>query len=342
MDNGVLQKEQASRFKNIVSKSKSTNGRKRVHSATYSSEDLNRGMSLSTENNTSRVVPPPVSACPFLNEWNGAVAQDELLDTSLTGPPWSRPSSSDELLTESQFFFNQQPHVPSAMVSNDLGCGQDLLSNSLSEESSWHFQNLHGPHQAYNMPNDLPRDDIGFGMNGRPLLDLNKLSKGTSQLGSQFLKEISMPSPVSPSESSMGGETEDALFMHYLDRVFYVQFPFYHSRDRQGRGWLFSILKRVKPAYYATLALSQQDILSDQPQFGDIATGLSRLRAKDGYYDLAVQGTEHMIESAYTWNGDNRLVHCIESLTSLLQLVSWEVSGSYLKISYLLGTDDQC
>ncbi|RJE24543.1 hypothetical protein PHISCL_03130 [Aspergillus sclerotialis] len=326
MDNGVLQREQASRFKNIVSKSKSANGRKRVNSATHSSEDFNRGMvPLSTENNMSRVVPPPVSACPFLNEWNGAVAEEDLLDTSLTGPPWSRPSSSDELLTESQFFFSHQAHVPPSMFPNSIEYGQNLLSNPLSEGTSWRFHNLQGVRQAHTTPSDFSQDGVGFGMIEKPVSDLDKLPKDVTRPVSQFLRQSSMPSPISPGESSTCGETEDALFMHYLDRVFYFQFPFYHSRDRKGRGWLFSILKRVKPAYYATLALSQRDILSEQPHSSDIATGLSRLRAKDGYYDLAVQGTRHIMENAYTWNGDNHVVHCIESLTSLLQLVFWEL-----------------
>jgi len=44
--------------------------------------------------------------------------------------------------------------------------------------------------------------------------------------------------------------------MHYLDHVFYIQFPFYNPIEEE-RGWLFSLLTRHVSVYHATLALSQ-------------------------------------------------------------------------------------
>lgn len=308
-----------------------------MRSTTHSSEDLNQGISdpLPTRDTVSRD-----SAYPILNEWNGAVAQGDLLD--ITSSPFTRPSSSDALVTESQFFFNHDAPVPLPLFFNNTESGQNLSSLFSPKEPSWLSPNL---------SNICYQEGIGFDMNGRASSNLDKFSRSTSQTVSHFPRDApyhedliprssgqrqyvtwgchgnSIPSPVSPGESPIGGETEDALFMHYLDRVFYVQFPFYHSRDRQGRGWLFSILKRVKPAYFATLALSQRDILSEELQHGDFGTGLTRLRTKDNYYDLAIRGTQHIIEKSYTWNGGNDLVHCIEGLTSILQLLFWEVCG---------------
>ena len=52
--------------------------------------------------------------------------------------------------------------------------------------------------------------------------------------------------PASLSNPILRGNFEDNLFMYYLDHVFYIYCPFYFPSNRQGRGWLFSILKRVK------------------------------------------------------------------------------------------------
>jgi hypothetical protein len=46
--------------------------------------------------------------------------------------------------------------------------------------------------------------------------------------------------------------------MHYLDRVFYVVFPFYNSSGKEGcRAWTLNLLMRDRSVYYAALALGQ-------------------------------------------------------------------------------------
>lgn len=41
---------------------------------------------------------------------------------------------------------------------------------------------------------------------------------------------------------------EAILLIHYMDHVLYIQFPFYNdSLSHHGRGWLLSLLTRVKP-----------------------------------------------------------------------------------------------
>jgi hypothetical protein len=50
---------------------------------------------------------------------------------------------------------------------------------------------------------------------------------------------------------------ESILLMHYLDIVFYLQYPMYKSSvENGGRGWVLSLLLRTKPLYHAALALS--------------------------------------------------------------------------------------
>jgi hypothetical protein len=63
--------------------------------------------------------------------------------------------------------------------------------------------------------------------------------------------------PKYPNLSLCQRSWEGALFMHYLDHVFYIQFPFYNSTPTNaGRGWLFQLLMRDKSVYHAALALS--------------------------------------------------------------------------------------
>lgn len=112
---------------------------------------------------------------------------------------------------------------------------------------------------------------------------------------------------------------DDVLFMYYLDQVFYVQYPFYRFSDQQGRGWLFSILRRVKSAYYATLALSEYHQHSTNAQHSTVS------RAKYKNYGLALQEMQLSLAECQTWSGTTDLVRSVEALTSILQLLFWDV-----------------
>ncbi|KAH8800661.1 C6 transcription factor [Xylogone sp. PMI_703] len=147
----------------------------------------------------------------------------------------------------------------------------------------------------------------------------------SSSESSKGLLLFGSDSPIIHEASMLDQDTEDALFMNYLDQVFYFQYPFYHSLSRHGRGWLFSILRRSKPAYHATLALSECHLLSTVPLSGDIPTSLVHTHANYGNYDLAFQEMRLMMEGCSTWNESTRLVHSLECLTSILQLLFCEL-----------------
>ncbi|KAF2102885.1 hypothetical protein NA57DRAFT_71871 [Rhizodiscina lignyota] len=54
-----------------------------------------------------------------------------------------------------------------------------------------------------------------------------------------------------------GSHREAELLMHYLDRVFVLQFPFYSpSVQAGGRGWLLWLFTETRPLYFAALSLS--------------------------------------------------------------------------------------
>ena len=130
---------------------------------------------------------------------------------------------------------------------------------------------------------------------------------------------------TAPSQSILCADAEDILFMHYLDQVFHIQYPFYHSATRQERGWLFSILMRVKSAYHAALALSEHHRYSTLPQKSGFANNLGSLQAKGGHYDLALREIQLFIGQSHMWTGTTGLVRRIEALTCILQLLFWEV-----------------
>ncbi|GFF55172.1 hypothetical protein IFM46972_10202 [Aspergillus udagawae] len=179
----------------------------------------------------------------------------------------------------------------------------------------------------------VPQDEAGFVTSGQTLSVVDEWAWDSSSNGNGFPSRACVEDKVAGKPTAPGpliepvrhGGTEDALFMHYLDRVFHIQYPFYLSRNPRGRGCLFSILRMVKPAYLATLALSERDLLSTHPQAGDVTASLTQLRSKCGYYDLAAQGTQRLLQESHTWNESAHMVHNIESLASILQLLFWEL-----------------
>lgn len=128
-------------------------------------------------------------------------------------------------------------------------------------------------------------------------------------------------------------DVEDALFMYYFDHVFYIHCPFYALTSQRGRGWLFSILKRVTSTYHTALALSEyhQSTLSQHSR-----TDLMRVRGRQ--YDLALQKLQASLLRSYTGGGKLGLAYNIEVLTSILLLLFYEVR--FASLGTLLNAND--
>lgn len=131
--------------------------------------------------------------------------------------------------------------------------------------------------------------------------------------------------PGDTMKSTLCGDVEDTLFMYYLDEVFHIQYPFYQSSKRLGRGWLFSILRRVKSAYHASLALSEYHLYLTRSHYSNICNVSYNLRAKGGHYDLALQEMQLCLAQSHIWSGTTGLIRSVEALTAILQLLFWEV-----------------
>jgi len=324
MNNGILQRDQASNVRHVVNQTKSKKGRRQQLRTSQPPQAVGDGMCLS-----STASPNPV------DQHLGAFSQDEShyqasgLDSSCSiDPAWSLWPSNDISAMEFSFdleSYNVTPTTPQNQ--------QHLVSPGSSEGILVSAANLPFLHEASEMSSGIvPQKDIQFTNDDRTRSTLNELQGSASHHDRCCPKEATSYDLVGSSsqDSTMSGDTEDTLFMYYLDQVFYVQYPFYHSQNRQGRGWLFSILRRVKSAYHAALALSERHLLSTPSRNNDITTSLVQLRTQNGHYDLAIQETQNMVNGSYTSNGRARLNYSIEVLTSLLQLLFCEVRIIYL------------
>lgn len=131
---------------------------------------------------------------------------------------------------------------------------------------------------------------------------------------------------TSPSEDAATKGVEDELFVHYLDQVFYTQYPFYRSRARHSRAWLYSILRAHPATYFGTLALSEHELLAMRPsKDDDFTANLSQLRTKESYHGRAVHEMYRFVGGLYSWSEDQQESNILIGLVSLLQLVSCEV-----------------
>ncbi|KAL5363157.1 putative C6 transcription factor [Aspergillus floccosus] len=335
MDNGRLQKEQAAKFKHIVSQRKSTNRKQGLPRQARPPQDLNR------------------SPGPRSNEDAPKHIASSTAERSFVAPSWSAPSHNDFPSTAPRTAPRSQGNDDAPQHPPALYRKIDSPQNSLSPESysnpSWVAPDTIGVYDIEEVRTTIVPYDMGFAKSGRSnsivgewpwdLYSTGHALPKQTALNSCVAESLTAPghamapgnyekhmvTPETPMESVRPGESEDFLFMHYLNRVFYIQYPFYLSHDRRGKGCLFSILRMVKPAYLASLALGERDLLSIQSQEGDVTTNLARLRAKGGYYDRATQATQRLLRESHTWNRSAHMAHIIESLTSIHQLLFWEL-----------------
>lgn len=128
-----------------------------------------------------------------------------------------------------------------------------------------------------------------------------------------------MASPATP--VTLKDYAEDALFKHYLDRTFYVQYPFYRALAGQGQGWLLSVVGQDKPAYYATLlALSKCHLLSTSP-----CKSKSVVDADGSNYEKAMRAMQDYMNELPSWNANDRLSRSLYGLASIKQLLFYRV-----------------
>jgi hypothetical protein len=149
---------------------------------------------------------------------------------------------------------------------------------------------------------------------------LSDYSTPAQSLGANKVVEEYVTLPTYPKESNRSGAIEDELFMHYLDEVFYIQYPFYNSSDKQLRLWIFSNLRRVRSVYYATLALSKQHMQSTMK-----SSLLPTQSNETNYYDMALQEMDLGLREFSGLSETARLARSVEGITCTLQILFCDV-----------------
>lgn len=360
MDNGALQKEKALEFKRIVSYTKWKKGKQSLlHTICHSSQDrdahnnqdrtsqlnLNEAQTTAASNPTKIQIAQ--SHCLISEDRTGGEST-EPERTSYVEQIWNAPPHDGIISSDSVCFRNPGNYAPISLYPKDVSppygpgiSATDLAAEQMSDIDWVDVAPQEVLELTTNGRDNLHRSDgLMWNMAQYTTLTVPTVtapdycmnSLNTSPLGQTSALDNPTLRYATPIKINPDSQKEDTLFMHYLDDVFYTQNAFYNPADKYKRAWLFSVIKQVKPAYYATLALSERDLLiSSMPQAQDIdiASLTERLRAKDSYYDLAVQGLKSYLDEAQTLQDQSDLVRCVEGLTSILQVVYWEVCISY-------------
>jgi hypothetical protein len=144
------------------------------------------------------------------------------------------------------------------------------------------------------------------------------------------------PSPVAANAPVVRSDVEDTLLTHYRDHVFNLQYPFYGISDGPSKLWLFSILRRVESAYYATLALSQYHQDSTLSQNCSTPYVVDPSKTMIRHYTLALREIQLRVADSHTWSGILGLIRGVETLAGILQLLFFEVTFTNLTLFPML------
>jgi hypothetical protein len=134
-------------------------------------------------------------------------------------------------------------------------------------------------------------------------------------------------------------EREANLLMHYLDHVFPLQFPLYKpSVAKAGRGWLLNVIFRTKPLFYIVLSLGACHIQTSLhlENFNDNKSGSNILEDIERHHTLAVSELRRHIDGLELFSTTGDVARKIEILACMMQLVSFEVSSSFLFLTLTL------
>ena len=328
MDNGPLQKEQALRIKRIVGQNNPKRRKRRSqHSPSLPFPDMDTAydksagsIAASSSYSSSEEVPPTGSNLATavsadwsqLHDWNtdldicenyisNEFPQENIFNTeSLFGNlDWDNSIWVDDGSLSGQDLIPSEPST----VSQHSDILLTPTTNTLTSQNCSildHTTYQEGPHQGA----------IGASEAKWPSSSHTTLAQSLS--ANQYIKEYDMVSSY-PEDSVMPRDMEDDLLMHYLDEVFYIQYPFYNFPNKQSRGWLLSSIKRTRSAYHATLALSQRHLQST----AEISLR-SRLHNKPSYNIMALQEMEVTMDKSSSSREP-------ASITCVLQVIFYEV-----------------
>ncbi|KAH6674829.1 C6 transcription factor [Halenospora varia] len=290
MDHGPLQRDQALRIKQIVGR---TSSKRRKQHMFHPSPDMNM----------------------VFKETSGSV--DASSSYSLgEGPPngagWHRevPGKEDQFhawnigldLFDEDILSASSQGLPFIAESFSKNCswGNDLTpDNSVSSEYTL-------------MPSTSSGISEDFRAKSTPTRDPSTVQKDSGVHAYGNSREgihLGVNSASTPEWPVSSHSADDRLLMHYLDVVFYIQYPSYKPSFNQSRSWLFSSLRRARSVYHATLALSELHIRSTVER-----SLLPSLLNKADHYNMPIQEMELTMEPAGLYHSMDRITYTLQAL----------------------------
>ena len=309
MDQGVLQKEQTLKLKQAVSQTKS----KRLWQKSLHTTQSSPVSDVQRTKNYFDTFPSSAPDLETTRTQNSHILQDNI---QFQNGEMDIPTF-DASLRDSQFW-QAECEISSSWLN---GLSQEAIMPQANYESGPNFyESVQYGSQHNNRFSQLPTNS-----------DTNNEELGSSSVFQEYFSSNFGYSVHSAFQSTgqivstLYSPADDSLFMDYLDHVFHIQYPFYHSSRGKGTGWLFSILTRAKSAYHATLALSECYQHRTSHQNTSLANSSDYLLAQGGHYDLALQEMKLILEESHTWSETVVLTRSIHILTCILQLLFQEV-----------------
>jgi C6 transcription factor Pro1 len=132
--------------------------------------------------------------------------------------------------------------------------------------------------------------------------------------------------PSAGADASPIPAEESILLMHFLDRVFPLQYPMYRPDIVDGgRGWLLTLLLRTKPLYHAALALSsyhRRMMISERTQHPCRVLAVVQ---QEKHLEICLAEVQQSIRSVNRFIQKDQQGTGLGTVTSIVQLVFFEV-----------------
>ena len=124
--------------------------------------------------------------------------------------------------------------------------------------------------------------------------------------------------------------TETVLLMHFLDKVFPLQYPLYTPNIIQGgRGWVLSLLLRNAPLYHAALALSAFHRKSSLLVANWEKCRMVSETQQETHLSICLTEFQNSIRNLDQWLKEEKKGDILGIMASIVQLVYFEVRPPY-------------
>ncbi|KAL3421436.1 hypothetical protein PVAG01_07881 [Phlyctema vagabunda] len=266
MDNGPLQKEQALRIKRMVGQNNNRRRKRRILDSTslpFPGMDVmdNKSLDISAASVDNSAVEVLLDVSAFDETAPGDWSQLDSWSTDLDMSsivPGVKTLSTD--LTFDQLGWDNDLSIRDGSFD-----GHDPILSETSRLSQYSdsvlspLMNMSTMQTSEEIADTIFQDELQRGVTVSSITKPPSIKYSTQEQPPRAVEAMLEPTILLTDleDAVFQNEIEDNLFMHYLDEVFHLQFPFYNTPNRRPRGWLFSTVKRTKSVYHATLALSQ-------------------------------------------------------------------------------------